>query len=138
MKNVLKALKRKLSRRRHAATGDGMLEVVEDSPYYPFSVKQNDDGEYTVSLYAEDEYKIDNFEDHELIGNGDDWQRLAEKFIRMEMPEVEGKIKFDPEADMFFAYCDDEETLVRFVAGLKDACEDDAKLKHLLENIDEE
>lgn len=138
MKNFIKALKRKLTKRRHTSAGDGVLDVVEDSPYYPFSIKQNDDGEYTVALYAEDEYKTDDFEDHELIGNGDDWQMLAEAFIKMEMPEVEGEIKFDPEADMFFAYCDSKETLTKFVAGLKEACEDDAKLKALLKKIGEE
>ena len=138
MGNIFKALKKKLSRRKRSADNDGMLEVVEDSPYYPFSIRNDDNGEYTVSLNAEDEYKTDEFEDNELLGNGYDWERLAKEFIRTEMPEAEDEIKFDPEADKFFAYSENEEMLRRFVMALKNACEDDEKLESLIRNIGEE
>jgi hypothetical protein len=47
------------------------------------------------------------------------------------MPEGQGVIRFDPEADMFCAYSADRGTLQAFAARFKQACEDDALIRDL-------
>ncbi|WP_418854986.1 Imm51 family immunity protein [Prevotella sp.] len=138
MGNIFKAIKKRLSKRQRPSDGNGGLDVVEDSPYYPFSFLTNDRGEYVVALYADVECKQDVFEDQELPGNGYDWEKIAKEYISRELPEADEQIGFDSEADMFYAYSEDENVLKQFIMGLKETCEDDDKLASLVENIDKE
>lgn len=136
MGNIFRAIKKRLSKRQHPQDSNGGLEVVEDSPYYPFSWRSNDDGEYVVVLYAGDEYKHDILESLGMPDNGYIWEALAEKYINEEFPEAREIIELDPESDMFCAYSEDENILRRFVEGFKALCEDDEKMKAFLVNID--
>lgn len=139
MGNILKAIKKRFSRRQHSADENCGLDVVEDSPYYPFSWRSADgNDDFGVVLYTADEYKKEIFADFGSEGNGYDWEALAQAFIKREMPEAEGKIGFDPEADTFLAYSRDEETLRSFVTRFKDLCEDDEKMAKILSCIDDE
>ena len=57
-------------------------------------------------------------------GNGYDWGSLALVFLTEKCPDMQDKIDFDPEADMFCAYAEDKEALADFILQFKKACED--------------
>jgi hypothetical protein len=59
-----------------------------------------------------------------FIGNGYDWGSLAQIFLDEKCPELQEKIHFDPEADMFCAYSGDKDALADFILGFKKACDD--------------
>ncbi|WP_342512124.1 Imm51 family immunity protein [Sporosarcina sp. FSL K6-1522] len=69
--------------------------------------------------------------DEGFEGNGYDWGSLAAVFIDEVMPDLEGRVHFDPEADMFCAYSEDGESLKQFALGFKAACEDDVLIRDL-------
>lgn len=80
------------------------------------------------------EYKADIFqtrEDEGFEGNGYDWASLAQVFISEKMPELNGIIKFDPEADMFCAYSSNFEALKTFIISFKEACENEGLIQDL-------
>lgn len=58
-----------------------------------------------------------------FIGNGYDWGSLAQVFLNEMCSDLENKIGFDPEADMFCAYSDDKNALSDFILQFKKACE---------------
>lgn len=132
MKHIFKSIKRRLAGRQHPADDEESLDVREDGPYYPFVVKQNENGEYYAALYAEDEYKKEHFDERNLEGSGYDWEKLAARFIREEMPDDDDEIHFDSEAGMFYAYCDSESRMRRFVEAFRSVCEDDAAMSAML------
>lgn len=136
MGKIIGSVKRIFSRRSKASEEHDSLGVVEDSPYYPFCWREKENGEYAVVLYAEEEYKTDIFEEKELLGNGYTWEALAKEFIKEELPEAEDIVEFDPEADMFYAYSKNRDMLYRFMTELKTLCEDDDRLRMLLDNVD--
>lgn len=139
MGNILKAIKKRFSRRQHSTDDNCGLDVVEDSPYYPFSWRPADGSDdFGVVLYTADEYKKEIFADFGFEGNGYDWEAVAQAFIRREQPDVDGKVSFDPEADTFLAYSKDEEALRIFVTKFKEFCEDDERLAKVLSCVKDE
>ncbi len=132
MGKIIGSVKRLFSRRSKAAEEHDSMGVVEDSPYYPFCWREKEDGEYAVVLYQEEEYKTDIFEEKKLQGNGYDWVALSKKLISEEMPDAEDVVKFDPKADMFYAYSGDKETLYRFMTLLKALSDDDERMERYL------
>jgi len=136
MGKIIGSVKHIFSKRSKASEEHDSLGVVEDSPYYPFCWREKENGEYAVVLYAEEEYKTDIFEEKELLGNGYTWEALAKEFIKEEIPEADEVVEFDPEADMFYAYSKNRDMLYRFMTELKTLCEDDDRLRKLLDNVD--
>ena len=57
---------------------------------------------------------------------------LSKKLISEEMPDAEDVVKFEPEADMFYAYSGDKETLYRFMTLLKALSDDDERMERYL------
>lgn len=74
---------------------------------------------------------FDTREDEGFIGNGYDWSSLAQVFLDERCPELNGKITFDPEADMFCAISEDKEAMTNFILLFKKACEDKALILDL-------
>ena len=81
-------------------------------------------GDYKAELFAK--RSDDGFE-----GNGYDWESLAEAFLNEKMPEALDIINFDPEADLFCAYSDDEQMLKKFALQFKRACEDESLIEEI-------
>jgi hypothetical protein len=80
------------------------------------------------------EYKNKIFElrsDEGFEGNGYDWTSLALVFLSEKMPDIDDKIKFDPEGSMFCAYSNDADALKKFATGFKNACEDNTLIRDL-------
>ncbi len=69
---------------------------------------------------------FDTREEEGFIGNGYDWGSLAQVFLDERCPDLQEKISFDPEADMFCAYSEDRDALADFIVQFKKACEDRA------------
>ncbi len=66
-----------------------------------------------------------------FIGNGYDWGSLAQVFLEEKCPELQEKIGFDPEADMFCAYAEDKDALADFILKFKRVCEDNNEISDL-------
>ncbi|MDL2218608.1 immunity 51 family protein [Christensenellaceae bacterium OttesenSCG-928-M15] len=84
-------------------------------------------------------YKDELFESREeegFEGNGYDWGSLAFVFLAEKMPELLGKIAFDPEAGTFCAYSTDREAIKQFALGFKAACEDDDVIYDLFQKAE--
>ena len=81
-------------------------------------------GEYLQEVF--DTRSEEGFE-----GSGYDWESLAKVFLEEKMPDLIGKVKFDPESSMFCAYSENAAALREFVAGFKNACEDKALILDL-------
>lgn len=81
----------------------------------------------SVCLSVEDGYLQEIFDTREeegFIGNGYDWESLAQVFLDEQRPDLQEKISFDPEAGMFCAYSNDRDALMEFIHQFKKACED--------------
>ncbi|MFJ8103428.1 Imm51 family immunity protein [Lysinibacillus sp. NPDC096212] len=99
----------------------------------PFSWLEHDSGNISFLLEA-GIYKQELFEtraDEGFQGNGYDWCSLANVYLQEKLPELEGIVRFDPEADMFCAYASEKDALLRFAVGFKKACENDEKIHDL-------
>ncbi len=66
-----------------------------------------------------------------FLGNGYDWESLAQVFLAEQCPQLEGEIRFDPEADTFCVYSKNKEALRDFILRFKAACEDRALILDL-------
>ena len=85
------------------------------------------------------EYKTEIFETREdegFEGNGYDWTSLAQVFLEELTPDLLNLVKFDPEADMFCAYSDNEEALKSFITSFKEACENDSLIQDLFLRVE--
>jgi len=99
----------------------------------PFVWIEQDSGNVSVILNA-GSYKQDLFatrSDEGFEGSGYDWGSLAAVFLEEKLPELEGIVRFDPEAGMFCAYSNQREALLRFAVGFKQACENDELIRDL-------
>lgn len=74
-------------------------------------------GEYLQEVF-------DTRADEGFEGSGYDWGSLAQVFLDEKCPDLQGKINFDPEGDMFCAYFKDKEALADFILRFKKVCED--------------
>lgn len=102
----------------------------EISPF--FWVEQKSDA--SVCLNVGDRYLQELFDtraDEGFIGNGYDWGSLAQVFLDEQCLDLQKKIAFDPEADMFCAYSEDKGALVDFIVRFKKACENKALISDL-------
>ncbi|MEY9977287.1 Imm51 family immunity protein [Lysinibacillus sp. RC79] len=99
----------------------------------PFRWLEHDSGNISFLLEV-GIYKQELFEtraDEGFQGNGYDWCSLADVYLQEKLPELEGIVRFDPEADMFCAYASEKDALLRFAVGFKQACENDEKIHDL-------
>ena len=87
-----------------------------------------DEEQYTLWLNtAEDGYLADLFrtrEDEGFIGNGYDWEALAEIFLAEIYEGEDDSFDFDSEAGAFVVYSEDGKSLSEFALAFKEACED--------------
>jgi hypothetical protein len=65
-------------------------------------------------------------------GNGYSWQSLAQYVLESSLPDVEGRIELDSEADMFCARGADGEALTRLGEFLADAARNPRRLARLI------
>jgi tetratricopeptide (TPR) repeat protein len=99
----------------------------------PFMIVDHSGKSWSVILNA-GSYKADVFEtraDEGFEGSGYDWASLAAVYLEEKLPELEGIVRFDPEADMFCAYSGNQEALEAFALGFKEACENDVLIRDL-------
>lgn len=118
--------------------GTELMNVVEDSPYYPFCWKESEDGWFAVALYMEEEYKKDFFESRHLAATGDVWERMVQEYVREEMPEAADWIEYDSDEDEFCACSKNGDVMRRLIVNLKAMCEDDKRLTEYVAKVKEE
>lgn len=88
---------------------------------------------YTLIL-TELLYKYDVFKKRikkDFDGNGFAMRCLAKTFIEKKLPEAKDIIKYDHESNMFCAYCNDKEIMIKFAYSFHDMCEDDKSIRKL-------
>ncbi|MBR0485425.1 MAG: hypothetical protein IJJ69_11730 [Oscillospiraceae bacterium] len=86
-----------------------------------------DEEQASLMLEAGNGYLADLFAvraDDGFVGNGYDWEALAEIFLAEVYEGDDDSFEFDSEADMFVVYSEDAESLADFALAFKDACED--------------
>ncbi|GHU03592.1 hypothetical protein FACS1894158_02330 [Betaproteobacteria bacterium] len=81
------------------------------------------DGVWSICLEGGD-YKQDVMEQKGLLGNGYDWEKTAQSFIAVNMPEITEALSFDSEAGMFSVKSKNKAHLKRFAEAFKVACEE--------------
>ncbi len=102
------------------------MEETFKNEIAPFSWVEQSNGA-SVCLDAGSGYLQEVFDtraDEGFIGNGYDWGSLAQVFLVEKCQELQEKIGFDLEADMFCAYSKDKDALADFISRFKKACED--------------
>ncbi len=99
----------------------------------PFKFSSTED-QYTLFLEAGSGYLTDLFEsrsDEGFVGNGYDWESLAEIFLAEIYEGEDDSFEFDSEADTFVVYSEDGESLADFALAFKEACEDEGLIADL-------
>lgn len=94
----------------------GMMSVFLDTLLYKkeLFMKRTDDG---------------------IMGSGYDWEKVASILRQEAGADFAGEIYFDSESDLFCAYADNSELLMRFVSKLKEACENNEKFDAVIQLI---
>ena len=99
----------------------------------PFSWADLPSGASSVSLgvgsYLQEVF--DTRAEEGFLGNGYDWESLAQVFLAERCPQLEGEINFDPEASTFCVYSKNKDALRDFILRFKAACEDRALILDL-------
>lgn len=89
-----------------------------------------------IEVYLESgEYKRNLFElygEDGIEGNGYDWEKIAKMFLKDSKPNLKNKIKFDSQADVFYAYSGDEDAMMNFITSFKYTCEDNSIKEYIL------
>lgn len=99
----------------------------------PFKLIEQANGGMSVILVV-GSYRQEVFAaraDEGFEGNGYDWASLAAVFLEEQLPQLQEKIHYDPEADMFCAYSADGAALRAFITGFKQACENEELIRDL-------
>lgn len=69
--------------------------------------------------------------DEGFLGNGYDWESLAQVFLDEIYDGDTDDFEFDSEAGMFCVYSEDEASLADFALAFKNTCEDEALISDL-------
>ncbi len=106
----------------------------EIAPFFWIEAEgDQDEDDYAQVCLNAGEYLQDVFDNCEgCEGSGYDWESLAQVFLEEKCSDLQEKINFDPEADMFCVYSDDKEALADFILHFKKACEDKTLILDLL------
>lgn len=94
----------------------GMMSVFLDTSFYKkeLFIKRTDEG---------------------IMGSGYDWEKVASILLQELGSDLTGKIYFDSEADLFCAYADNNELLMKFASHFKQICENNEKLESVIQII---
>lgn len=100
----------------------------------PFQWRELSPNAFTFTLEAGG-YQQPLFLSCGLSGNGHDWAAVARQYLNRYLPEFADTLALDPEADLFSASSSDKKSLKQFAIGFKKFCEDDEKLRDLLQAL---
>ena len=96
------------------------------------------EGGFSVTLKA-DSYRKDLFSlrrEEGFEGNGYDWASLAKVFVDEKKPALKGKIRLDPDIQMFVALSEEKEPLEEFILAFRKACDDRQLLESLFQKAE--
>ena len=102
-------------------TSEKFLRKIE-----PFKWASGEE-QYTFYLNVANGYLAEIFAkraEDGFLGNGYDWEALAEIFLAEIYEGEDDSFEFDSEADTFVIYSEDGKSLSDFALAFKDACED--------------
>jgi len=95
---------------------------AEITPFFWVEHEESASACLNVGEYLQEVF--DTRADEGFEGNGYDWGSLAQVFLDEKCSDLQDKINFDPEADMFCAYSKDKDALADFILRFKKASED--------------
>lgn len=87
----------------------------------------SDEEQASLMLEAGNGYLADLFatrSEEGFVGNGYDWEALAEIFLAEIYEGEDDSFEFDSEADTFAVYSEDSQSLADFALAFKETCED--------------
>ena len=94
----------------------------------PFNWIDHEDGEASVTLYANKKFKKKLFKVRKkdgFTGSGYDWESLAQTFLSETTSELQQEFSFDSERGMFCVYSSNLDALKNFILSFKETCEND-------------
>ena len=104
----------------------------------PFKLMVFDEGTEdvwaTLVLWLNEDYKQNVFDtrlEEGFVGNGYDWNSLANVFLEENMPELMEVLSFDSEEGLFSIGSEDVEAVKKFAIGFKALCDDESEMVDL-------
>ena len=104
----------------------------------PFKLMVFDEGTEdvwaTLVLWLNDDYKqnvFDTRQEEGFVGNGYDWNSLANVFLEENIPELMEVLSFDSEAGLFSIGSEEVEAVKKFALGFKVMCDDESEMTDL-------
>ena len=88
----------------------------------------------TLVLWLSEDYKqnvFDTRQEEGFVGNGYDWNSLANVFLEENIPELMEVLSFDSEEGLFSIGSEDVEAVKKFAIGFKVLCDDESEMVDL-------
>ena len=88
----------------------------------------------TLVLWLSEDYKqnvFDTRQEEGFVGNGYDWNSLANVFLEENIPELMEVLSFDSEEGLFSIGSEDVEAVKKFAIGFKALCDDESEMVDL-------
>lgn len=107
----------------------------------PFVLFEYDHAPGSFCLLLSDAHMValeEHFNARGYEGNGYGWTGVARQLLRVQAPELEGRMRFDPEAGTFCAYGEDEGALRALGELMRQAWGDPERLGALIEGAEAE
>ena len=108
----------------------------------PFKLMVFDEGTEdvwaTLVLWLNEDYKqnvFDTRQEEGFVGNGYDWNSLANVFLEEKMPELMGVLSFDSEAGLFSIGSENVEAVKKFAIGFKALCDNESEMTALFRRV---
>lgn len=109
----------------------GINEQIKPFQFIP--ADPLDAGTRPQAFLHADDFLQDLFDERAAEGNGYDWTALAQVYLAERCSEeLQSLIEFEPEAEVFSVFSDDEEALRNFMLGFKAACDNREVITELL------
>ena len=117
---------------------EGMSYEELNKQLEPFKLmvfdEETEDVWATLVLWLSEDYKqnvFDTRQEEGFVGNGYDWNSLANVFLEENIPELMEVLSFDSEEGLFSIGSEDVEAVKKFAIGFKALCDDESEMVDL-------
>jgi hypothetical protein len=120
---------------------DGFKKIAEANAenyttmhYFPADTAAGG-GFYSVQITSTSGmFFTDDFRQHLLYGNGYCWADIIKQLLERKNSSLLQRIQFDPEGDVCFIKCPDEETMLALAGFIHDTCDTREKMQQVLKD----
>jgi len=105
--------------------------------YAPCQLVEHENGSYSL-IFDDFDRAADIFEEMGYEAGGYAWHGVADALVRTHAPELQTRVKYDPESSMFAAYGTDRDALGRLAELIRTAVDDPVVLRAAIESANPE